>query len=265
MPDKMRYADMDVLPYIRSRAIREHLAAIGHRFTPLEAAVLIQLSDRSLTGRIEAWRELLRRSEDVELPPRVGFPPGMSLHTWLREDIRRSEYALRLFEAEEPGAVWRPELGESCFSLEDCMDEAARLGDVILHKTWIEAQRVKDHIMAIYSPGCGYEHIEITGCGLPEPPSAMGLYAFWIHVPTPFRRGDLLRDREGELLILTEDERRHMTERRRQELEATGTFMDMCVKGVPLGAGAEDGEPGTPVGERDWLYLELDWPEYEKR
>ena len=249
---------MDLLPYVESRAIREHLAAVGHRFTPLEAAVLIRLSDRSLPERNAAWHELMRCSEDVELIPREWFPLRMSLHEWLRQDIRRSERMRGVFEEGEPDALWRTEKGERFSSLAACLEALRGEGDVV-RKTWNGPDRRKDLAEAMLRPDGGYEWIEVSGCGLPEPLSRMGLYAFWIDVPTPFRKGDRLRDKQGSLLTLTDDERWHMTAERRRELENNGSFMEMCVKGLP----AEPPMTGLRAAEQEWLYLELDFPDGE--
>ena len=249
----MNAVNMDILPYVDSRAIREHLATIGHRFTPLEAAVLIRHSLRlSLEERNRAWRELMACSEDVPLPVNEWFPESMSLHEWLKADIRRSELAVELFGREDEGAVWLADGSRQFSSFAECA-AALRACGGYAQKVWRgeggEALTIKADLL----PGGGYALLDADGSGLPKPSSVMGLFSFWIDVPTPFRTGDLLQDENGDLLILLDDDRWHMTPEERKELEANGSLLDMCVTGRGLG-------PGAPASG-SWLYLELDYPE----
>ena len=85
----------------------------------------------------------------------------------------------------------------------------------------------------------------------------MGLHSFWIDVPTPFQKGDLLRGKDGELCILLDDERWHMTEEERRDRETNGCFLDMCVSVALLGNRATPGHDLSPV---EYPYLLLDYP-----
>ena len=85
----------------------------------------------------------------------------------------------------------------------------------------------------------------------------MGLHSFWIDVPTPFKKGDLLQGKDGELCILLDDERWHMTEEERRDREINGCFLDMCVSVALLGNGTAPGRDLSPV---EYPYLLLDYP-----
>ena len=252
-----RYANMDLLPYVESRAIRRHLTAIGHRFTALEAAVLIRNNESlSLSKQLRAYRELLACSEDMPLPTNEWFPKPMSLHEWLREDIRLSELAMTRFELEEAGAVWLAD-GERKYSSFAACTEALNAEGGYAQKIWQEAGTQARTIKAMLLPGGGYAFIDAENSGLPKPSSVMGLLSFWIDVPTPFQKGDLLRGRDGELCILLDDERWHMTEEERRDRERSGCFLDMCVSVTILG---DRTTPGHDLSSVDCPYLMLDYP-----
>ena len=196
-----RYANMDLLPYVESRAIRRHLTAIGHRFTALEAAVLIRNNESlSLSKQLRAYRELLACSEDMPLPTNEWFPKPMSLHEWLREDVFLSEQAVEKFEMEESGAVWLADENRQFPSFAACA-AALEVSGGYAQKVWLKAGTEARTIKAMLLPGGGYAFVDAENSGLPKPSSVMGLLSFWIDVPTPFRKGDLLRGRDGETCI----------------------------------------------------------------
>jgi hypothetical protein len=247
---------MDLLPYIESRAIREHIAASGHRFNAMEAAVLIQNNESiSQSDRIPLWRELLYCSEDMPLPVNAWFPKPMTLHEWLKEDVCFFELAKAQFEKEEADAVWLADGDREFSSFAACLD-ALRASGSYVQKVWLESGAART-IEAILLPGGGYAHIDADHSGLPKRSSIMGLYSFWIDVPTPFQKGDLLKGKDGELCILLDDERRHMTGKEHREREISGCFLDMCVSVAILGDGTTPGHDLSPV---EYPYLLLDYP-----
>ncbi len=252
------FIDMNLLPYIESQAIREHIADIGHRFNAMEAAVLIE-NNECLTrdARIRLWRELLNCSEDMPLPVNEWFPKSMTLHEWLKEDIYFFELAKAQFEKEETDAVWLTDGDQEFSSFAACLD-ALRADGGYAQKVWLEsgfAQTIK----AILLPGGGYALIDADHTDLPKRSSIMGLNSFWIDVPTPFHKGDLLQGKHGELCILLDDERRHMTEKERRDREINGCFLDMCVSVTMLGNRTTLGHDLSTV---EYPYLMLDYPNY---
>ena len=58
---------MDILRFVNSTAVREHLRNIGHEFTAAQAAYLID-NCRSITieGKIDAWREIVETMSDCD-------------------------------------------------------------------------------------------------------------------------------------------------------------------------------------------------------
>ena len=60
---------IDILNFVDSNALREHLEKIGYTFSPLERAYIVWHSRKqSLTNKLSAMRELLDTTEDFELP-----------------------------------------------------------------------------------------------------------------------------------------------------------------------------------------------------
>lgn len=248
--------NMDILPYVESAAIRGHLAAIGRRFNAMEAAVLIRNNESLSAGeRIQAWRKLLRSSEDMALPTNDWFPEPMSLHEWLREDIGLWELSKARFEKEEAGAKWLTDDEREFSSFDACLDAIHASGGYA-QKVWFESGLTQT-IKAMLLPGGEYAFIDAGSSDLPHPSSVMGLLSFWIDVPTPFQKGDLLQGSDGELYILLDDERWHMTQLDRFVREKDGCFLDMCVTVAIL---RDRTTPGNSISPVEYPYLLLDYP-----
>jgi len=242
----------DPLRYVQSSAIRRYLKDIGHRFTPLETAVLIRNNELlTLREQLAAWQELMDCTEDMPLPVNEWFPVYMSLHEWLKEDLYISNLALERFEREEPGAVWYADNVGEFPSWAACADALRQTGGTA-RKECVGPEGEREVLSASFSPGGGYWYISAEGSEFPKPSSLMGLLSFWIDVPTPFRKGDLLQGRDGGLFILLDDRRWHMTREERWELLTNGSFMDMDVSVMSL----------QDNSIFDYMYLLLDYPEF---
>ena len=152
--------------------------------------------------------------------------------------------------------MWLVDGERAFYTFADCR-EALNAGGGYAEKTWIESGAVQT-IQAILEPGGGYAHIAADHSPLPLRSSVMGLGSFWIDVPTPFQKGDLLRGNDRELCILLDDERWHMTEEERRDREINGCFLDMCVLVAPVGDGS--GKVGDLLAE-PCPYLMLDYPD----
>ena len=113
----------------------------------------------------------------------------------------------------------------------------------------------------ILSPGGDYSLIDADNTDLPKRSSVMGMLSFWIDVPTPFQKGDLLQGENGDFCILLDDERWHMTRLDRFVRERDGCFLDMCVTVAVLG---ERTKPGKSIAPVDYPYLLLDYSDRRK-
>ena len=94
---------MDILSYINSDAIREHLKEIDYQFSSLEAAWLIYACKKlSYEKKRDAWNELISTMPDCEIPKRSDCKGWPSLHKFLAEYIDITDKELEDFYREEP-------------------------------------------------------------------------------------------------------------------------------------------------------------------
>lgn len=79
---------MNILQFINSKDVREHLKAINYQFDSLEAAWLIYQSDNAtITEKHNAWRELIETMPDCEIVERFNTKAQPSLHEYLKKYI----------------------------------------------------------------------------------------------------------------------------------------------------------------------------------
>ena len=89
---------MNILRFVNSKDIREHLRNIGYEFNSLEAAWLIyQCRDATIDEKHKAWNELIEKMPDCPIVERLNTVPQDSLHAFLRqymelEDKYRNEF-----------------------------------------------------------------------------------------------------------------------------------------------------------------------------
>lgn len=107
---------MDVLNYLNSKDVRQHLKNIGYRFAPLDAAKVIENCEHiSFDEKQEAFLELIAETNDVT----VTIPEGdlcsekateTTLHTMLKSYIEDQKDALKYFKRIEEGCVYMTEI-----------------------------------------------------------------------------------------------------------------------------------------------------------
>lgn len=108
---------MDIYSFLNSRDIAEHCRKIQKEWSPLEMALIISHSKRSVLDKHGAWRELISDYPDMPVPPvpECGINSGFeSLHTIILTRIDYEERILRSFMEQTPGAVYRHQIAWSC-------------------------------------------------------------------------------------------------------------------------------------------------------
>ena len=91
---------MDIYSFLNSKDIAEHCRRLQKTWTPLQMALIISRSDRSVPDKHRAWRELISDYPDMPVPPLPeceitnGFE---SLHKMLLAQIDYEERGLRSF------------------------------------------------------------------------------------------------------------------------------------------------------------------------
>ena len=117
---------MDIYSFIASKDIADHCRKIEHQFTPLEQAVLVNLSEKTIREKHEAFLWLVENTPDCEVPERMNCKYFESLHAlrqYLQEEkgdamglytlfscydyVRDHEWATRMMK----GNSWVEEIG----------------------------------------------------------------------------------------------------------------------------------------------------------
>lgn len=103
---------MDIYSFLNSRDIAEHCRKIQKEWSPLEMALIISHSKRSVLDKHGAWRELISDYPDMMVPPmpECGVNGFESLHTIILTRIDYEERILRSFMEQTPGAVYRHQI-----------------------------------------------------------------------------------------------------------------------------------------------------------
>ena len=103
--------DTDIYSFIPSRDIAAHCRALGHEFTPLEQAVIIYHSKKSLSERHNAWQNIIDTLPDMKVTEWSGLKhePRIyheSLHQFLAEYMRIENRLAERLKAKESDAVY---------------------------------------------------------------------------------------------------------------------------------------------------------------
>ena len=100
---------MDILQFINSNAIRNHLKKINYQFYTLEAAWLIYHSyNHSVYEKFNAYEQLMKEYPDCRVKKRLHTPAQDSLFEYLKNYIKAYKNAIYEFEA--PGSVYSIEV-----------------------------------------------------------------------------------------------------------------------------------------------------------
>ena len=93
---------MNILRFVNSKDIREHLRNIGYEFNSLEAAWLIyQCHDATIDEKHKAWNELIEKMPDCTVTERLNTVPQDSLHAFLRQYMELEDKYLNEFYDEK--------------------------------------------------------------------------------------------------------------------------------------------------------------------
>ena len=93
---------MNILRFVNSKDIREHLRNIGYEFNSLEAAWLIyQFRDATIDEKHKAWNELIATMPDCPIEKRLNTVAQDSLHAFLRQYMELENKYLNEFYDEK--------------------------------------------------------------------------------------------------------------------------------------------------------------------
>ena len=212
---------MDILDFVDSRDIREHLRRINFQPNTIEAAYLVWFSKTAtLDQKCEAWQEIARTMPNCSLEAThagLGRPAIPDFHTFLRWTIDYNKRCVDAF-ASGTGYVYQYEEeivpdGQLCgafgapFSCYEKCAEALRSDDELASRPEArvritrcpldadEEHRREDWLMvngkgealSVYCPSAGPV----------ENDWEIAFEFIWVDIPTPFHTGDILWTPQG--------------------------------------------------------------------
>jgi hypothetical protein len=129
---------MDIYSFIYSKEVADHYRAIGREFTPIEYAVIVYWSDKSLAKQHEAWQWIIDNLPDMEIPKLSHKSDPQccnSLHQLLREYMEYKNCLSAKMSYRTPNALYDCEGGEKLHhhfdTVLDIIKESGENGEVI--------------------------------------------------------------------------------------------------------------------------------------
>lgn len=208
---------MDVLKFVNSKDIREHLKNIGYQFSSLEAAWLIyQCRNATIKEKHQAWKELIRTMPDCSIAKRCNTEPQESLHVFLNEYMKIEDELIQEFCEEHHTDTWAEnktyvfrfkyehddgtsDNSSTVFSNYDTLIENVREPEEDVTLIYVYKMQVdvlscgsmaiidRDHnFLKLYPGEIEDKHKDEIYKGVFD--------GFWFEFPTPFRKGDIIWD-----------------------------------------------------------------------
>ena len=198
---------MEIIKYINSIDIARHLQSINYQFSSLEAAFLIWQSHKiSLEAKHNAWKELIHTMSDCIVPSRSD--EKKRLHSCLEKYIDLQNRLLKQFMENSADYIyhyrfllthsdneWREDKVyypdyQSCLEAynQEFVDSRFHC-EIIRERT--RGDRKDTMILHIYN---GRVIMGIKAFDLTENDDEIDRFfeEFWIDIPTPFKKGDVL-------------------------------------------------------------------------
>ena len=201
---------MDILQFINSNAIRNHLKKINYQFDTLEAAWLIYHSyNHSVYEKFNAYEQLMKEYPDCRVEERLHTPAQDSLFEYLKNYIK--VYRNAIYEFEAPDAVYsidvKPFERETDYTVETMFTNL----NAVIRQCKIEWDDekpgdIKNFVISKYIP----ESEKSSGSIIPQQMILKGdglkpiyidfrndieydlLGDLWFDFPTPFKKGDIV-------------------------------------------------------------------------
>ncbi|MBE7059434.1 MAG: hypothetical protein E7389_01270 [Ruminococcaceae bacterium] len=215
---------MDIYEFINSKAIKKHCQKIGHKFSDLEKAYLINQShNHTVEEKCTAWQELLDTTDDFNLSSREHkCYDNLFFHELLTALIDYNKSTSEKFYKKGEKAVYQYSLywndwgkteDEIHFDFEECYNKAFdyykhefnnnEIRDFCIMKKYTDGGEIT---LSFNSKQNGYE-FGVTGMTFLEKEQHICYYLkmFWFYIPTPFQKGDILYDPDwNEVYVLKE-------------------------------------------------------------
>lgn len=98
---------MNIYSYIPSTDIATYCEKICHKFNPLEMAVIVAMSGKTIIEKHTAWKQIITEHPDMPIHQCINFDARDSLHEYLHELINYEENLIRAFYSTKAGEVCR--------------------------------------------------------------------------------------------------------------------------------------------------------------
>jgi hypothetical protein len=199
---------MDIYSFIPSRDIEEHCRKIGRDFNPLECAVIISNSDKTLAEKHAAYQYIIDNMLDMSIPESLHWHYHESLHDVLRSLLEWETAQIKRFEDYSVGSesfvylVTARINGEPTYSSindnkaystpEKALDalrehwERDEVDSFKISKVWVDSEKCVEFYMTYDGEYIFFytnDYADIT-----EYP----LDLIFIDVPVPFVKGDIV-------------------------------------------------------------------------
>ena len=211
---------MNIYNFFVSPDIVSHCKKIGYRFDPLEMAIIVALSKKTIKEKHEAWNEIISSYPDMPIHGSMNFKARVSLHGYLKEIISFEEDALKDFLMSDGKEDYRftafwddDELGkyDNCF--QGCFTNTS-FGDAWAEfsKYWLYANNKMIYVMfakkkkmidedtkSLVYINCKGEIYRVENSAYN---SIDRLEQIFFHLPVPFEKGDVVEFYDGEIGVL---------------------------------------------------------------
>ena len=276
---------MDIYNFLNSRDIAAHCREINHTWNPFDMAVIIGISNRPMEEKHKAWRELIADYPDIPTPRGLHHESYPSLHEKLEEaiayEVLYRTQSQAIFKQAELGAVYVYAIDEYNIEKSVFTNLESLFADVYKNFEREEVQSIRviksylddgDNDKGTITTRLDYdgniEDVDVLASedlrakwfpNVSYDSSRMFSDDFYVIIPTPFKRGDILINsdspwRLGKKSVLVLDRICHdnpNTFERRLRYE--GDITDMC------GWGYFVNDDGTLCEDNSYFYDRLEY------
>ena len=193
---------MNHYKYLLSPDIAKHCRKVGRRFTTLELAVIVAHNEEMpRKDRHNAWREILAEYPDMPIPKQYGFGNHGSLRDSLLAQIEWEERWLEDFYVPGDNTVYLPSgiHDDTAYPIDKCFSSVEKAFEGAIDKfhriSFYESVTIcKDKIDGSEERSWVKLNLkgEVIHFGGLYGESPCNLYGYFIDLPVPFKRGDLV-------------------------------------------------------------------------
>jgi len=222
---------MNIYDFIESPDIADYCRKIGHEFSPLDMAVIIDCSEKPLKCKLSAYKEIIESYPDMPIHKSFNFDARDSLHDFLRELIIWFEKRIDEFYSSSDGAayynsvLWYKNHNRETeyYRQSDCLystiDKALKVLEdyqkreksdykpwANIFKVWVDKE---EYYTAEFNPACQLLDISSTVVGTGWKSSNSETYRYpdelsyiFIDLPVPFKKGDIVTKGDNKPRVL---------------------------------------------------------------